>query len=131
MDKYVRFSNGPVLGCPVPAKMYDWEPDKSSFWMVTEFQFIITTPQSSLESFLNQFFIAFRIGLAKRMLGNYSEARMFLERALRIEPTNSTVGRELVIQSILPILNVFLNVFLQLGYKHSEDLIMGHLNQAK
>jgi hypothetical protein len=61
------------------------------------------------------------------MLGNYSEARMFLERALRIEPTNSTVGRELVIQSILPILNVFL----QLGYKHSEDLIMGHLNQAK
>jgi hypothetical protein len=37
------------------------------------------------------------MGLAKRMLGNYGDAKRYLEKALRLDPENSTIGQELVI----------------------------------
>lgn len=37
----------------------------------------------------------FRMGVAKKALGNYSDARKYLERALRIDPTSPDVMRQL------------------------------------
>ena len=39
--------------------------------------------------------------MAKKNLGNYPDARKYLDRALRLDPVNSDVGRELVTLVIL------------------------------
>jgi hypothetical protein len=41
-----------------------------------------------------------RMGVAKKALGNYSDARKYLERALRIDPTNADVIRQMVMHNM-------------------------------
>ena len=41
-----------------------------------------------------------RMGVAKKALGNYCDSRKYLERALRIDPTNADVIRQMVIHPL-------------------------------